>query len=214
MLMRPVLRRLALTAHVTSSVGWFGAVASFLALAVVGLRVHEAQTVRAAYIGMELVGWFVIVPFALAAFLTGVVQSLGTRWGLFRHYWIVVKLFITVAATAVLVLHMGPTSLLADVARRGTLGPDDLPDLRLQLFVNAVAALMVLLVATAIAVYKPRGLTPYGRGHAVKHRASAMGLEDAGTPAWARLFAIAVGLLVLAFLALHLAGGGLGRHGR
>lgn len=213
MQMRPMVRRLALTTHVTSSVGWFGAVAGFLALAVVGLRDAEAQTVRAAYIGMELLGWFVIVPFALTAFVTGVVQSLGTRWGLFRHYWVVVKLSLTVAATAVLMLHMRPTSLLADVARQRALAPDDLSDLRLQLVVNAIAALAVLLLATALAVYKPRGLTPYGDRRERESRVAATGLEDVGVPAWVRLVAIGVGVLVLVFLAVHLAGGGLGRHG-
>lgn len=213
MLMRPAIRRLALTTHVTSSLGWFGAVASFLALALVGLRGDDAERVRAAYIGMELVGWFVIVPFALAAFLTGLVQALGTRWGLFRHYWVVVKLLMTVAATAVLLLHMGPTSLLADVASQGALRADELSDLRLQLVVNAVAALIVLLVAAALAVYKPRGLTSYGRRREAQRRDSAIALEDVGAPTWARTFAITVGILVLAFLALHIAGGGLGHHG-
>jgi hypothetical protein len=37
MAMTPRLRKFALTAHVTSSVGWLGAVAAFLALAVAGL---------------------------------------------------------------------------------------------------------------------------------------------------------------------------------
>jgi hypothetical protein len=48
---------------------------------------------------MELTTWIVIVPLSLAALLTGVVQSLGTPWGLFRHRWIVAKLCkrITVA---------------------------------------------------------------------------------------------------------------------
>ena len=56
------LRKLALTAHVTSSVGWFGAVAAFLALAIVGLTSPDPPVVRAAYLAMHLVTWFVIVP--------------------------------------------------------------------------------------------------------------------------------------------------------
>ena len=57
MTMTPGLRKFALTAHVTSSVGWLGAVAAFLALAVAGLAVRDAQTVRASYLSMELIGW-------------------------------------------------------------------------------------------------------------------------------------------------------------
>lgn len=47
------LRKFALTAHVTSSVGWLGAVAVFLALAVVGLIRQDAPTVRGVYLVME-----------------------------------------------------------------------------------------------------------------------------------------------------------------
>lgn len=91
MIMTPGLRKFALTAHVTSSVGWLGAVAGFLALAVAGLTSHDAQKVRAAYLAMELTGWFVIVPLSIASPLTGLVQSLGSTWGLFRHYWVLIK---------------------------------------------------------------------------------------------------------------------------
>lgn len=99
MTMTPRLRKFALTAHITFSVGWLGAVVPYLALAIVGLTSHDAQMVRAAYLSMELIGWFVIVPLSLAALLSGLVQSLGTPWGLFRHWWIVVKFLLTTGAT-------------------------------------------------------------------------------------------------------------------
>ena len=89
MTMTPGLRKFALTTHVTSSVGWPGAVGAFLALAIAGVGSEDAQIVRAAYLAMHLITWSVIVPFCLAALLTGIVQSLGTTWGPFRHYWVV-----------------------------------------------------------------------------------------------------------------------------
>ena len=104
MTMTPRLRKFALTAHVVSSVGWLGAVAGFLALAAAGLTSQDAQMVRAAYLAMELIAWFVIVPLALASLLTGLVQSVGTTWGLFRHYWVLAKLLVTVLATIVLLM--------------------------------------------------------------------------------------------------------------
>lgn len=96
MTMTPHLRKFALTAHVTASVGSLGAVAVFLALAVAGLTRQDDRMVRAAYIAMEFTAWYVIVPLVLAALLTGLVQSLGTTWGLFRHYWVLAKLLLTV----------------------------------------------------------------------------------------------------------------------
>ncbi|WP_427016540.1 DUF2269 domain-containing protein [Pseudarthrobacter sp. P1] len=163
MTMTPRLRKAVLTAHVTSSVGWFGAVAAFLALAVAGLASPDAQVVRAAYLATEMTGWFVIVPLALASLLTGVVSSLGTTWGLFRHYWVLIKLLITVLATAVLLVHMGPISGLADAAAATALSSTSLRGLRIQVVVQAGAALLVLLVATTLSLYKPRGMTGYGQ---------------------------------------------------
>jgi hypothetical protein len=160
--MSPGVRKLALTAHVTTSVGWLGAVAAFLALAVAGLTSQDAQTVRAAYLAMELTGWLVIVPLSVASLLTGIVQSLGTPWGLLRHYWVVVKLVTTVLATAVLLVHMRPISSVAGVAATTTLSSADLRGVRTQLVFDAGAALLVLLVTTTLSVYKPRGLTAYG----------------------------------------------------
>jgi len=162
-IMPPRLRKLALTAHVTCSVGWLGAVAAFLVLAISGLLATDAEVVRADYLAMDVIGWYVIVPFSVGALLVGLIQSLGTEWGLFRHYWVLVKFVLTIAATALLLLHMQLVSYLASVAADTTLPSDDLRDLRIQLVGDASAALLVLLVATALSIYKPRGMTRRGR---------------------------------------------------
>jgi hypothetical protein len=78
MIMTPGLRKLGLTAHVVSSVGWLGAVAAFLALSVVGLTRRDGPSVCAAYLAMDRVTWLVIVPLCVASLFTGIVQSLGT----------------------------------------------------------------------------------------------------------------------------------------
>ncbi|MFD7404165.1 hypothetical protein ACFV7R_16120 [Streptomyces sp. NPDC059866] len=169
--MPPALRRLALTAHVASSVGWLGSVAVFLVLAVVGLTDPDTQRVRGAYLAMETTGWYVIVPLAFASLLTGLVQSLGTTWGLLRHYWVLVKLALTVAATFLLLLHMQVTERVADAAARTSLSGGDLNGLRVQLVADAAAAVAVLLTTTALSIYKPRGVTRYG--WRVQHRQRA-----------------------------------------
>ncbi len=162
MIMSPRLRKFALTAHVTTSVGWLGAVASFLVLAVAGLTSGNAQIVRAAYLMMSLTGWWVIVPLCLASLLTGLASSLGTSFGLFRQYWVLLKLLMTVPATILLLVHMQPIDYMAGVAAETILANVDLHGLRIQLIVEAGAALLVLLVATTLSVYKPRGMTRYG----------------------------------------------------
>jgi hypothetical protein len=207
--MTPRARKLALTAHVTSSVGWLGAVAAFLVLGVAGLTSRDADLVRGAYLAMNLLGQLLIVPLALAALVTGLVQSLGTSWGLFRHTWIVVKLVLTLGATLLLLLHQ--FTAVADAARRvttsaaGTL--PDLARLGVQLVADAALAVAVLVVTTTLSIYKPWGRTRRGR---------RLEPQEHGPPAAGRvglpIVLAVVGVLVLAFVAWHLAGGGLHGH--
>lgn len=163
MTLSPAVRKLALTAHVTASVGWLGAVAAFLVLAIAGLVDADSSTVRAAYLATDLVTWALIVPLCMASLVTGVVQSLGTTWGLVRHWWVLVKLLLTVVATALLLLHTQPIGHLGRVAAEGGTFGGALQGLQVQLVADAAAAVLVLLGATVLAVYKPRGITRFGR---------------------------------------------------
>jgi hypothetical protein len=215
MMMVGPARKFALTAHITSSVGWLGSVCGFFALAVFGLTSQDPQLVHATYLSMELVGWFVIVPFSLSSLPSGLVMSLGTEWGLFKHYWVIAKLLITVLATALLLVHMQPVGHLARVVAEATLARGELAGLRIQLVADAGAALLALIVATALSVYKPRGVTPYGRR---KQRAQAVtvpgprhGLLDS-TPRWVKLTGAAALILAILFALAHVVGRGLGGH--
>jgi hypothetical protein len=162
--MTPRVRKFALTLHVACSVGWLGAVGASLALAVAGLVSRDAQTVRAVYLTMRLIGSYVLIPLSIASLLTGLVQSLGTRWGLFRHYWVLVKLVMNVVATIVLLLYMQTLGYLAGVAAETASSSGDLSGLRdPSPVLHGSLALLLLLVATTLSVYKPRGLTRYGQ---------------------------------------------------
>jgi hypothetical protein len=173
MAMAPRLRKVALTAHVSSSVGWLGAVAGFLALAVVGLTSRDDQTVRSVYLMLDLTAWYVIVPLCLASVLTALVSSLSTPWGLFRHYWVLLKILITIPSSLMLLVHMQPIGYMAGIAANTPSYIADLQTLKIQLVVEAGAALLVLLVATALSVYKPKGMTPFGWRKQQEQRALA-----------------------------------------
>jgi hypothetical protein len=169
--MTPRVRKFALTAHVVSSVGWLGAVASFLALAIVGVTSEDAETVRGAYLVMEPAAWLILVPLAFASLLTGLVQALGSTWGLFRHYWVVFKLLINVAATAVLLTYMETFASMAGLAASQSADLDGVRNFSPVL--HAALALLLLLVATTLAVFKPRGITPYGQRKQLEQRVTS-----------------------------------------
>jgi hypothetical protein len=139
-----------------------GAAAAFLVLALAGYHSADRQVVDAAYLAADLITRFAIVPLAFACLTTGVVQSLTTRWGLLRHYWVVAKLLLTLVATTILLLHTQPIGALAHAAAAHTTTAPDVTGLRLEVIIFSTAGLSVLALTTALAVYKPRGLTRHG----------------------------------------------------
>ena len=206
------LQKFALLIHITVSVGWFGAVVPYLALAIAGLSSRDVAVSRAAWLAMELVGWYVIVPLSLAALLSGLVQSLGTQWGLFRHWWVVGKLLLTLFAVAVLLRHMQDVSRVARLAKETTLSKAAFhPEL-----IHAAGGLLVLFAAMILSVFKPWGMTAYGRRGASQSRLSARPAVET-TPGrepvlvtrrvrWGRVVGIHAILLVLLLAILHTTG--------
>src|SRR5262245_27663529 len=196
-----------------------------IALAIAGLISRDHQIVRAAYFSLEFIGWFVIVPLSLAALLSGLIQSLGTQWGLFRYHWVLAKFLLTSGATIVLLVHMQAVSRMADVAADAVLSSGDFRALRIQLVIHAAGGLLVLLAVTSLSVYQPWGLTPYRRRHQHERKAlqpDLLGYPDASVPPdrgftttaprWVYVIGIhAIGVALL-FVILHLTGVGLRVH--
>ncbi len=214
--MTPALRKLTITAHVTFSVGWLGAVAAFLVLSIAGLTSHDAEVVRGAYLSMDLMTRFVIIPTCFAALATGLLQALGTPWGLFRYYWIVMKFGLAIFATIALLIHQ--FAVMAEAAKRvsgaaaETLFSPDLGPLKTELVRAPSLAILLLLVVTTLGVYKPWGLTRYGRRKQQERRKVQQQPENE-TPLGVKIFFAAIGLLVLVFVVLHLTGHGFEGHG-
>ncbi|MGH2681787.1 MAG: DUF2269 domain-containing protein [Actinomycetota bacterium] len=159
--MSPALRKFALAMHLTLSVGWIGAVAAYMVFDVTAATSQDAQTLRVAYLAMELIARYVIVPLAFAALLTGLVVSLGTKWGLFRHYWVLISFLLTVIATLALLAETSTIRYFAEIAGDPTTSIEDLRALGSTL-VHSVGGTVVLLVILVLNVYKPQGMTRYG----------------------------------------------------
>ncbi len=165
-MMSPRLRKLALSVHLTVAVGWIGSVLAYLALGLAAMTTDDDEILRAAWIAMDLTGWYVIVPLAIASIATGLIMALGTKWGLFRHYWVLYSFVMTLVAVVVLVLHMPDVSELANVAREGAMGAEGrhlLGQLRSGDLLHPSLGLVVLATVQVLNIYKPSGMTRYGR---------------------------------------------------
>jgi hypothetical protein len=160
MILSPPVRRLALAVHLSCSVGWLGAVVAYLVLDLTVATSKDDAAVRSAWMAMGLVVSWAIVPLALASVLTGIVMALGTKWGLFRHWWVLVSFVLTVLATVVLLSEARVVTRSAAIAAASTTAaelrslPPTLP--------HSIGGLGVLLVVQVLNIYKPPGVTPYG----------------------------------------------------
>lgn len=193
-------RKAGLTLHLATSVGWIGALAVFLVHAAASQTSKDPQVIRAAAVAMAASAWFVILPLSIGTLVTGIVQAMGTAWGLLRHYWIAFKLVLTIIATTVLLLKLGPISELAAETVKSSFSGSDMVGLRMSLLLHAVGGLVILLTALVLAVFKPSGLiSPRGGTYPnLRQR-----LQQA--PRWAQLSMavfIAAMLLLLAMLVL------------
>jgi hypothetical protein len=111
---------------------------------------------------------------------------------------------LTVLATVLLLVHTQAIGRVAAVAADRVLSSTDLQNLRMELVGEAGAALMALVVATTLSVYKPWGLTSYGRRVTLRGNAvAAQSNEKLRAVLW---IAGLVAALTL-FAVLHLNGG-------
>jgi hypothetical protein len=120
---------------------------------------QDDLTLRIAWSAMKWIAWYVIVPVALASLLSGIIISVGTPWGLFKHYWVLLSLVLTLVASVVLLVHMQTVNYFAGIVLESPRAA--ISGLHGEL-VHAGGGLLVLLVVQVLNVYKPRGLTPYG----------------------------------------------------
>lgn len=112
------------------------------------------------------------------------------RVGLFRHYWIVAKLGLTVLGTTILLLHAPRVSEMAALAAESAMATADHRQQRIALIVHAVGGLGLLLTVTSLSVFKPWKNS----------------LRERGARAGRRYLVIGIGGVLALLVILHLAG--------
>jgi hypothetical protein len=148
----PPRPKLLLTVHVLATVGVFGADLVLLVLGLASLLGAEPRTIFPA---AHLVATNLVAPLALVSLASGLLLARLTGWGLFRYWWVSIKLAITVVLTLVVFAVLVPKlSAAAEVAAGPAAGSFSVVE-RLPLAVAPAAASTLLAVNVALAIYKP-----------------------------------------------------------
>jgi hypothetical protein len=116
------------------------------------------------YTAVSLIVPIALPPLCLGMLGTGLLLGWGTPWGLVRHWWVFIKLLLSIVMTVLVFVVLVPTMQsmpaianysTADAVRK-SLGP-----LTIQLMFPPAVSFGLLGVATVLSIFKPRGLTPW-----------------------------------------------------
>jgi hypothetical protein len=154
-------RKTLLCVHIAVAVSWLGMTLCLLAMAVTALLTNDADTVRAAYRAMKILGDTLVIPVSLTALLSGLWLSLATPWRLFTWRWVTVKFWLTLAAAAASIFalraRLDQAAHVAATHPAGSIADMHLGTLRLSMVVIPTVAMCVYLANVTISVTKPWG---------------------------------------------------------
>jgi hypothetical protein len=151
----PRAARLALlVAHVVATAAWIGLDVALAVLVFVPML--EPSWTAACHQVLPLLFW-PLLTVAVLSLLSGVALGLVTRWGLVRYWWVAIKLVLNLVLVTLVVVLLGPG--LDDAGRHGRALAAGVPDAVEvpRLFMPPSVSVTLLVLATGLSVWKPRG---------------------------------------------------------
>jgi hypothetical protein len=139
-----------LVLHVLTSVGWFGLAVAIVFFWITAKATADEGLAHALYLTIAQLPWLT-VPAGLAAIVTGGLLGLGTRYGLVKHWWVIIKILIA----AIVVITDG--TLTGELAHAAAVNHTSEP----VLYGSSTAHVIVLVLASVLSVFKPPGRTPW-----------------------------------------------------
>jgi hypothetical protein len=153
----PRTRKSILLVHIASAGAWLGIDVVMAVLVFTALFTDDDRTKALSFQALGLVAVWPLLTMGMLCLLTGILLGLGSRYGLFRYWWVAVKLALNLLLSGLVLVALAPE--VADAAERarqfdaGLPAPLGVGDLIFPPIVSPTA----LLVAMVLAVFKPWG---------------------------------------------------------
>jgi purine-cytosine permease-like protein len=158
-------RRLILLTHLIAALGWLGVDVVIGVLAVTGFTADDPTRIAASYVALNTFAVPLLLIFGLSALGSGLLLSLGSRWGIVRYWWVTAKLIINLILSGLVLVALQPrvTAAAEQVAHVDATLHDRLGTIASDLLYPAFVSGAALVAAACIAVFKPWGRTPWAR---------------------------------------------------
>ncbi|WP_025745917.1 hypothetical protein [Kallotenue papyrolyticum] len=163
----PLVRKSLTVLHAICGIGWMGVDIAVFALLMTARTTDDPALVASSFDAIRIIVPLAVPALSLGMLATGVLLGLGTRWGLIRYWWVLVKLlmalvmvvlvFVSLVPTVSSISVPVPTAASADELR-ARLGP--LPDM---LLFPPIVSFLMLGIATILSIFKPWRHTPWSR---------------------------------------------------
>lgn len=154
-------RRWLLLLHLLFCAIMFGGAMVFLILSITAVSTNDESILKACYISMHMLAKTSVRASAIGALVTGVLLSVLTQWGLFKHYWIIAKEGLTILA-----IIAGPIGMVSWTLKAVTLttadGLNALQDPEFivnsgQMWIGITLQISSIVAMFAISIFKPWG---------------------------------------------------------
>lgn len=151
-------RKVILLFHIITTISWLGSIIAYLPFAIAIINEPSLEALKGSYTAMNLIAWQVVLPLSLLSFISGLILALTSKWGLFKYYWVTIKIGINLVSILVLIkylLNLKPFLTLFE----GPISPEGLSKLQTPgHLVHASLAILALLIASFLSVFKKPGL--------------------------------------------------------
>lgn len=160
----PRLRKVTLLTHILSGIGWMGADVALFLLLFTGLTTDDGQVAASCYIAVAVFVPLAVPVLSLGMLATGLLLGWGTKWGLLRYWWVVVKLAMGLILTVLMFTALVPginDMPRPDVTASADAVRESLGSAPTDLMFPPVVSFAMLGIASVLSVFKPWSRTPW-----------------------------------------------------
>jgi hypothetical protein len=163
----PAARKALLVLHAICGIGWMGVDIALLVLLITARTTDDAALVVSGFNAIRMIVPIAVPPLSLGILMTGLILGLGTRWGLVRYWWVLVKLLLSLVMTVLVFVSLVPGVNSIAVLSATTTSADavraSLGTLPTMLLFPPVVSFLMLGAAAILSIFKPWRRTPWSR---------------------------------------------------